>query len=69
MIQMICVCGAGTMGSGIVQVAAQAGYTTIQFDISETMLEKSRIAINANLDWLVSKQKITGQDKTDTIGE
>ena len=30
-IKTIAVCGAGTMGSGIAQVAAQAGYRTIQF--------------------------------------
>jgi 3-hydroxybutyryl-CoA dehydrogenase len=44
-IQSICVCGAGTMGSGIAQVAAQAGFTTIQFDINETMLEKVKPAL------------------------
>src|SRR5674476_543001 len=28
----ICICGAGTMGSGIAQVAAQSGFNTILFD-------------------------------------
>lgn len=44
-IHTICVCGAGTMGSGIAQVAAQAGFTTIQFDVNESMLLKSKAAI------------------------
>lgn len=62
-IQSICVCGAGTMGSGIAQVAAQAGFTTIQFDINETMLEKSKASIEKSLQFLVDKQKITNEEK------
>ncbi len=57
-IKTICVCGAGTMGSGIVQVAAMAGFATIQFDVSIDMLEKSRSAITKNLEWYVTKGKI-----------
>jgi 3-hydroxybutyryl-CoA dehydrogenase len=59
----ICVCGAGTMGSGIAQVAAQAGFTTIQFDVNETMLEKSKAGIEKNLQVLVDKQKINNDEK------
>ncbi|MES2003612.1 MAG: 3-hydroxyacyl-CoA dehydrogenase NAD-binding domain-containing protein [Bacteroidota bacterium] len=58
-IQTICVCGAGTMGSGIAQVAAMAGYTTIQFDVNAGMLEKSKNLIEKNLQWLTGKGKIT----------
>lgn len=57
-IKTICVCGAGTMGSGIAQLTAQAGYITIQFDLSAAMLEKSREAIEKNLQWLNGKGKI-----------
>lgn len=64
-VKTICVCGAGTMGSGIAQVAAQSGYTTIQYDLSQEMLEKSRLAIEKNLAYLVSKQKIN----SDQAGE
>ena len=66
-IKTICVCGAGTMGSGIAQVAAQAGYTTIQFDVNETMLAKSRSSIIASLQKLTEKNKITKQEKTDAL--
>jgi 3-hydroxybutyryl-CoA dehydrogenase len=62
-IKTICVCGAGTMGSGIAQVAAQAGYTTIQFDVNEAMLEKSKQGIENSLHFLVSKQKLTEENK------
>jgi 3-hydroxybutyryl-CoA dehydrogenase len=63
----ICVCGAGTMGNGIAQVAAQAGYETIQFDVNETMLEKSKASIDKTLQMLVDKNKITAQQQTDTL--
>lgn len=66
-IKTICVCGAGTMGSGIAQVAAQAGYTTIQFDVNEEMLQKSKTSIDKSLDYLVDKNKITPEDKNDTL--
>ncbi len=63
MINTICVCGAGTMGSGIAQVAAQAGFKTIQFDVNNAMLEKSKQAIETSLQYLLSKQKINAEEK------
>jgi 3-hydroxybutyryl-CoA dehydrogenase len=66
-IRTIAVCGAGTMGSGIAQVAAQSGYKTIQFDVNEAMLEKSRAGIEKSLDFLVSKEKITESQKEETL--
>lgn len=60
---IICVCGAGTMGSGIAQVAAQAGFTTIQFDLNAEMLDKSRAVIHKNLDTLMGKGKISAEEK------
>lgn len=59
----ICVCGAGTMGSGIAQMAAQAGYNTIQFDVNTSMLEKSRAGIEKGLQWLVDKGKISKENQ------
>lgn len=61
----ICVCGAGTMGSGIAQVAAQAGYRTIQFDVNEAMLQKSKADIDKTLEMLVNKTRITAQQQID----
>lgn len=66
-IKTICVCGAGTMGSGIAQVAAQAGFSTIQFDVNEVMLEKSRGAIIASLQKLSEKGKINEEEKNTTL--
>lgn len=58
-IKTICICGAGTMGSGIAQVAAQAGFHTIQFDLNPEMVEKSRQSINTGLAKLVEKGRLT----------
>jgi 3-hydroxybutyryl-CoA dehydrogenase len=58
MVKTICVIGAGTMGSGIAQVAAQSGYKTILFDVQLPVLEKAKSSIKKNLDFLVAKQKI-----------
>lgn len=62
-IKTICICGAGTMGSGIAQVSAQSGYRTIQFDLSGEMIEKSRKGIDMSLSKLVEKGKMSGEEK------
>ena len=62
-IKTICVCGAGTMGSGIAQVAAQAGFHTIQFDLNPDMVEKSKQSIQTGLSKMVEKGRVTAADK------
>ena len=59
MIETICICGAGTMGSGIAQVFAQHGFYTIVFDLNEHILENSRASINGSLKYLVNKGKLS----------
>lgn len=58
-VQKICICGAGTMGSGIVQVSALSGFYTILYELNENVLEKAKSAITKNLEILVEKGKIT----------
>ena len=58
-INSICVCGAGTMGSGIAQAAAQSGFHTILYELNESVLEKAKKGIQQNLESLVAKGKIT----------
>ncbi|MFN8265724.1 MAG: 3-hydroxyacyl-CoA dehydrogenase NAD-binding domain-containing protein [Chitinophagaceae bacterium] len=60
----ICVCGAGTMGSGIAQAAAQNGIPTLLFDLNAEVLQQAEKNIRKNLDALVQKQKITEDEKT-----
>lgn len=67
-IQTICVCGAGTMGSGIAQAAAQSGIYTILFDLNETVIQKAQSAIEKNLASLVEKQKMTAEQKQQVLG-
>jgi len=63
MIQTICVCGAGTMGSGIAQVAAQQGFYSLLYDVNADMPGKARAGIERNLDMLVEKKKIEEKEK------
>lgn len=67
MVQTICICGAGTMGSGIAQVSAQSGFNTILFDVNETVLEKAKESIQKNLQFLVGKQKISDEEKQNIL--
>lgn len=61
--RIICVCGAGTMGSGIAQSTAQAGFHTILYDVNTSMLEKAEDTIDSSLQMLVEKNKISAADK------
>jgi len=63
MVQTICICGAGTMGSGIAQVSAQAGFSTILYELNPAVLEKAKTNIGKALESLVEKRKITVADK------
>lgn len=63
MINSICVIGAGTMGSGIAQTAAQNGFYTLLFDINEDVLAKAKAAIDKSLQVLVEKKKISTEEK------
>ena len=62
-IKTVCVCGAGTMGSGIAQVCATAGYPTILYDVDELKIQKAKTITVDNLKRLVEKQKISHADQ------
>jgi 3-hydroxybutyryl-CoA dehydrogenase len=59
-IKKIFVAGAGTMGAGIAQVCAQAGYNVIIRDLADEIIEKSLKAITWSVGKLVDKGKIQG---------
>ena len=63
MVQTICICGAGTMGSGIAQVSTQAGFTTILYELNAMVLEKAKAAIHKSLQSLVEKGKLPAAEK------
>ena len=66
MIKNVCIAGAGTMGSGIAQAAAQSGFSTILFDLNKEIIEKAKAGMQKNLESLVVKQKI-GSEEAGTI--
>ena len=66
-INKVCVCGAGTMGSGIAQVCAASGYQTVLYDVNEMIVEKSKNKIEEDLEKLIQKQKINEEQKKQTL--
>ena len=62
-VSTIGIIGAGTMGSGIAQVAAIEGLDVVLVDNSEAALEKGLANVTRNLDRLVAKERLTATDK------
>jgi len=60
-IQTIGVLGAGQMGAGIAQVAAQTGYTVLLADISQERADAGKAGIVKQLGRLVEKGKLTAE--------
>ena len=67
-IQRISVLGAGTMGHGIAQVAAQSGYRTTLYDIEQTLTQAGLDRITANLDKGIARGKVTEDERLNTLG-
>lgn len=63
MITHIAVFGAGTMGHGIAQVAAQAGLKVALYDIKQEFVDKGLASIKGNLDKGVEKGKVTAEQR------
>ena len=59
----VMVCGAGTMGGGIAQVCANAGYEVWMYDIKEEYAAGGKNKIAAGLDKQVAKGKISADQK------
>ena len=61
-IKSVGIVGAGQMGSGIAQVAAQSGYDVRLYDVSPEGIDKGIAGIKKGLARLVSKESITQAD-------
>jgi 3-hydroxybutyryl-CoA dehydrogenase len=61
-VKRIAVVGAGTMGHGIAQVAALAGFQTTLTDAAPDALERARTRVRKNLDGGVSRGKVSKED-------
>ena len=57
-IEIVGVVGAGTMGNGIAQVFAQAGFTVRLVDVAQPLLDRARHTIEKSLARLVEKEKL-----------
>jgi 3-hydroxybutyryl-CoA dehydrogenase len=63
----VSIIGAGTMGNGIVQVCAQAGYETTMVDIKQELLDRGIDTIKKSLGKFVSKGKMKPTDLEKTL--
>ena len=64
----IMVLGAGTMGAGIAQVAAQSGFDVILRDIKQDFVDNGLKGIDKNLSRLVEKGRLEAADKEAAMG-
>jgi len=62
------VIGAGTMGNGIAQVAARAGYNVVMRDVAEDFLLRGMNAIDKSLQRDVDKERLSADEKAEIIG-
>ena len=67
-IRTVGVIGAGTMGSGIAQVFAQAGFTVKLLDVAQPMLDRARTTIDKSLAKFVEKSTISAGDRDAALG-
>jgi 3-hydroxybutyryl-CoA dehydrogenase len=67
-IKTVGVLGCGLMGSGIAQVAAQAGYHTTVREVSDALNAKGKAGITKSLDKFVEKGKLSTGDRDAALG-
>ena len=66
-IKKVGVLGCGLMGSGVAQVAAAAGYTTVVREVDDAPLQKGKAGIEKSLAKFVEKGKLTEEDRDATL--
>jgi 3-hydroxybutyryl-CoA dehydrogenase len=67
-LKRIGVVGAGTMGNGIAQIAAQIGYEVVMRDIEQSFVDRGLKAIDKFLSKGVEKGKLDPKAKTEILG-
>jgi 3-hydroxybutyryl-CoA dehydrogenase len=68
MSEVIGIVGSGTMGNGIAQVAARAGYDVVMRDVTAEFVERGLKMIDLNLQRDVDKERLTNEDKQSVLG-
>lgn len=66
-IKQVGVIGCGLMGSGIAQVAAQAGFSTIVVEANDALLDRGLGGLRSTLEGLVARGKIESRAKDETL--
>ena len=66
--EIIGVIGAGTMGNGISQTAANAGFDVVMCDVSADFVERGLANIGKSLDRFVKKETMTEEQKSEVLG-
>lgn len=68
MIKKISVLGAGIMGSGIAQVAAQAGFQVVMRDLEDRFLQQGLKSIKTSLRMMKEKGKLSSEEVSKILG-
>lgn len=68
MAEIIGVIGAGTMGNGIAQTAAAAGFEVVVCDVDQAFLDRGIQNIGKSLDRFVKKETMTEDQKAEVLG-
>ena len=68
MSEIIGIVGAGTMGNGIAQTAAGAGFDVVMCDVNQELVERGAANIGKSLDRFVKKETITEENKAEILG-
>jgi 3-hydroxybutyryl-CoA dehydrogenase len=63
MSEIIGIVGSGTMGNGIAQVAARAGYRVVMRDVKDEFLQRGLQAIDKSLQRDVDKQRLSAEER------
>jgi 3-hydroxybutyryl-CoA dehydrogenase len=69
MSEIIGIVGAGTMGNGIAQTAARAGYEVVMCDVQQEFVDRGMQAVAKSLDRFLKKEEITEADKNNILGK
>lgn len=67
-LKKIGVVGAGTMGNGIAQAFAVAGFDVVMNDVADAAVQRGLATLSGSLDRLIKKEKMTSAQKTEVLG-
>ncbi|WP_332671599.1 3-hydroxybutyryl-CoA dehydrogenase [Aromatoleum sp.] len=67
-LKKIGVVGAGTMGNGITQAFAVAGFDVVMNDMADAAVQRGLATLSGSLDRLIKKEKMTAAQKTEVLG-